>query len=92
MKEFTITDDFPSNQATFDLRFNTEEACHEYLFKLRWAQWLHLYMQPFLLLEKQSRACTQCEHQHSITAGSIMEGTRKPLVSWFNVRAGLVMP
>ena len=36
MKQFTITDDFPSNQATFDLCFNTEEACHECLIQLYW--------------------------------------------------------
>ncbi len=47
MKQFTITDDFPSNQATFDLRFNTEEACNEYLFNLRWPNGF---------------ACTCCNH------------------------------
>jgi hypothetical protein len=36
MDQFTITEDFPVHQAAFDSRFNTEEACRAYLFKLRW--------------------------------------------------------
>ena len=37
MDQFTILDDFPENQGAFDVRFSTQEACRDYLFKLRWA-------------------------------------------------------
>lgn len=86
MKQFTITDDFPSNQAAFDLCFHTEVACHEYLFKLRWPEGFTCTCCNNFHYWKSNRGlyiCTQCEHQHSITAGTIMEGTRKPLLSWF---------
>jgi hypothetical protein len=31
-----ILEDFPANEAEFDERFSTEEACYKYLFDLRW--------------------------------------------------------
>jgi hypothetical protein len=27
--------------------------------------------------------CTQCEHQHSLTAGTIMDSSKKPITYWF---------
>ena len=35
MTEFIITEDFPKNEAEFDKRFSTEDACFEYLHKMR---------------------------------------------------------
>jgi hypothetical protein len=32
MTEFITTEDFPKNEAEFDKRFSTEDACFEYLF------------------------------------------------------------
>ena len=86
MTNFIMTDDFPKNQAEFDKRFNNNQACYDYLFSLRWPQ-------GFVCLRcghdrhwQSARGlfiCTRCEHQHSLTAGTIMHGTRKPLVLWF---------
>jgi len=36
MTDFTITEDFPKNQIEFDTRFNSEQACQDYLFKMKW--------------------------------------------------------
>jgi hypothetical protein len=36
MEQFTITEDFPKNQAAFDARFSSEETCRAYLLMLRW--------------------------------------------------------
>lgn len=86
MEQFAITEDFPSNQTAFDLRFNTEEACHEYLYNLRWSTGFTCTRCNNRRYWKSNRGlyiCTKCEHQHSVTAGTIMEGTRKPLVAWF---------
>ena len=86
MEQFTITEDFPINQVQFDERFKTEEACHAYLFRLRWPDGFKCTICDNTSYWKSSRGlyiCTECEHQHSITAGTIMEGTRKPLVDWF---------
>jgi len=86
MKNFIMTDDFPKNQAEFGKRFNNEQACYNYLLSLRWPQGFvcqrcdhdrHWQSATGLFI------CTRCEHQHSVTAGTIMHGTRKPLVLWF---------
>lgn len=86
MEQFTITEDFPRNQVEFDERFKTEDACHEYLFRLRWPNGFTCKICGNTSYWKSNRGhyiCTECEHHHSITAGTIMEGTRKPLVDWF---------
>lgn len=86
MDQFTITEDFPLNEAAFDVRFSTEEACHAYLFKLRWPDGLICTRCGDNRHWKSSRRlyiCYRCELQHSVTAGTIMTGTRKPLVAWF---------
>lgn len=74
---------------TFDefvKNFSTEEQCRNYLFKLRWpngfecpncagkACW-HI---GDVLFE-----CKSCGRQTSVIAGTIFQGTRKPLKSWF---------
>jgi transposase-like protein len=71
----------------FQERFATEEACREYLFASRWPQGFvcpgcgggraggetrrHLWV------------CTACGQQTSVTAGTVMHGTRTPLRAWF---------
>ena len=86
MTDFIMTDDFPKNQTEFGKRFNNEQACYNYLLSLRWPQGFvclrcghdrHWQSVTGLFI------CTRCEHQHSLTAGTIMHGTRKPLVLWF---------
>ncbi|BBO73083.1 IS1595 family transposase [Desulfosarcina widdelii] len=86
MDQFTITEDFPKNQAAFDTRFSTEEACQTYLYELRWPDGFKCIRCGETRHWKSNRGlyiCFRCEHQHSITAGTIMAGTRKPLVLWF---------
>lgn len=86
MTEFIMTEDFPKNQSEFDKRFSTEDACREYLFSLRWP---HGFVCSSCSHTKAWHSatglliCTRCEHQHSLTAGTIMHGTRKPLTLWF---------
>jgi hypothetical protein len=86
MDQFTITEDFPRNQAAFDKRFSTEQACHAYLLSLRWPDGFICIRCGNKHFWKSTRGlyiCTRCEHQHSVTSGTIMDGTRKPLVAWF---------
>lgn len=86
MNQFMIADGFPRNQAVFDARFNTEPACHSYLFDLRWPNGFICSRCGNGRFWKSARdlyICTRCEHQQSITAGTILEGTRKPLIAWF---------
>ena len=86
MKDFTINEDFPGSEIEFDQRFSSADACYEYLANIRWPEgfvcekcghqacWIsadHIYI------------CTKCEHQYSLTAGTIMHRTRKPITYWF---------
>lgn len=86
MKDFTITEDFPRSEIEFDLRFLDPSACYNYLFAIKWpngfvcqkckndAYWIsakHLYI------------CSQCNRQHSLTAGTIMDSSKKPITYWF---------
>ncbi len=78
---------YPRTIMEFQERFATEEACREYLFASRWPQGFvcpgcgggragaetrrHLWV------------CTSCGQQSSVTAGTVMHGTRTPLRAWF---------
>jgi len=78
--------DYPRTLQEFDEWFPSEEACAEYLRRLRWPEgfrcpgcgkgkaWLTARGQLF---------CASCRRQTSVTAGTVFEGTRKPLRLWF---------
>jgi transposase-like protein len=86
MTDFIITEDFPKNEAEFDERFSTEQACREYLFKNRWPQGFICRRCGHKEYWKSSRGlyiCCKCEHQHSLTAGTILHSSKKPLKCWF---------
>ena len=67
-------------------RFSTEEACREYLFKLRWPngfQCPRCRQQKFWSRDRGLYECAECGFQTSITAGTIFQDTKKPLHLWF---------
>ena len=70
----------------FEKKFNTEEACRDYLFKLRWPDGFqcprcdHKKAWP---LKNALYQCAQCNHKISVIAGTIFHRTHKPLVIWF---------
>jgi transposase-like protein len=79
-------EEFPRNLREFEARFATEEACREYLFRLRWPDGFRCprcggnqyWPVRTVLLE-----CSKCGHQTTVTAGTIFQDTRKPLGDWF---------
>ena len=79
-------EDYPRNLPEFDARFATEAACREYLMKVRWP---HGFMCPRCqgreawTTKRNLLVCGECEYQASLTAGTVFEGTRKPLALWF---------
>lgn len=79
-------EDYPRTLSELERRFSTEEACREYLAKLRWPEGFvcprcgHGYAWP---LARGLFQCAACNVQTSVTAGTILEGTRKPLSLWF---------
>jgi transposase-like protein len=79
-------EDYPRTLSELERRFSTEEACREYLFALRWPEGFvcprcgHDRAWP---LTRGLFQCAACDVQTSLTAGTILEGTRKPLSLWF---------
>ena len=79
-------EDYPRTLAQFEARFATEEACRAYLTKLRWPAGFvcprcgHRRAWPVRTVLWQ---CAGCGRQTSVTAGTIFEGTRAPLTTWF---------
>ena len=86
MTDFTITEDFPRSEIEFDARFSNPGACYQYLFQLKWPDGFVCKRcggQQYWLSSRNLYICTQCEHQHSLTAGTIMDSSKKPVTYWF---------
>ena len=74
------------NLSEFEARFNTEQACRDYLFRTRWPEGFRCPRcggGNFWPVRAVLMQCRQCGHQTSVTAGTIFQDTRKPLVDWF---------
>ena len=79
--------DYPRTFEEFDARFRGEKACRRYLAGLRWAGG---FVCPHCgwsgkpwTTSRSLLHCRSCQGQTSVTAGTIFEGTRKPLRIWF---------
>ena len=79
--------DFPKSAPDFEARFVTEEDCRRYWIEARWGgqpacqqcQGTDVWpLRGGTLFE-----CAACHHQTSLTAGTLLERTRKPLKDWF---------
>jgi transposase-like protein len=81
-----MAEDYPRTLLEFERRFASEEACRQYLVRLRWpagfvcprcsgtSSWA---MQRDLIL------CASCRYQASVMAGTIFQDSRVPLTTWF---------
>ena len=81
-----MNEEFPKNEIEFDRRFCNEQACNEYLFQLRWPDGFVCSQCSHAGYWKSARGlyiCRHCEHQQSVTAGTIFHGTKKSLILWF---------
>jgi transposase-like protein len=79
-------EDYPRTLVEFDARFDSEEACSSYLFQLRWPDGFVCSRCQSMTAWFTKRAlivCSSCGYQASVTAGTIFEGTHKPLGMWF---------
>jgi len=86
MTLFTIMEDFPKNEIEFDQRFLNESACFDYLYKMKWPNGFSCTQcghRAYWVSSKNIYICTRCEHQHSLTAGTIMDSSKKPIIYWF---------
>lgn len=77
---------YPRDITEFEKRFSSEQECREYLFNIRWpdgfkcAKCTHDTARK---IRREIYRCTKCGFEHSITAGTIFQGTKKPLQMWF---------
>ena len=75
------------NIIEFQEKYGTEEQCRQYLFEKRWSAGFVCpkcgYSEYFKVQSRYLCQCKACNHQVSVTAGTIMDKTRIPLVKWF---------
>lgn len=79
--------DYPRDLPEFDEFFPDEDACWRYLERLRWPDGFQCPKcgtqgEPWRT-SRRRLVCRHCEHQHSVTRGTIFHRTRKPLKLWF---------
>ena len=78
--------DYPKDLSEFDRFFPDEEACERYLERLRWPTG---FVCPScghagdVWRSARGPLCPTCRRRAYLTAGTIFEGTRKPLKLWF---------
>ena len=79
-------EDYPKTMMEFESRFATEDACREYLFKLRWPNGFRCPRCQGVrswLTERGLLVCSVCGYHASLRAGTIFQGSHKPLKMWF---------
>jgi transposase-like protein len=81
-----MDEDYRKTQIDMERRFATEDACREYLTKLRWPTG---FICPFCQgeggwVDRRHRwTCQNCRRQSTVTAGTIFDATHLPLQVWF---------
>jgi len=78
--------DYPRTIVELEERFDSDDACRQYLFALRWPEGFRCPRCSFDSAWETSRGlylCRRCRFQVSVTAGTIFQDARKPLTLWF---------
>ena len=79
-------EDYPRTLLELEKRFSSEEACREYLEALRWPQGFicpRCQAREYWMGSRSRKICVGCGYQATVTAGTIFERTRMPLMLWF---------
>lgn len=66
--------------------FDTEEACREYLVRLRWPDGVrcpHCSATEVWSMKAPFYRCAECGYDFTVTAGTLFADTHKPLRLWF---------
>src|SRR5208337_159120 len=79
--------DYPRTFQEFEAWFGDETACQEYLRRLRWPTGFvcpHCVAdgEPWVM-SRNLLCCRACGRQVSLTAGTVLQDTHKPLRMWF---------
>ena len=80
--------DYPGTFQEFDEWFSSENACLDYVTKLRWPKGFSCpscgcNTEKPSLMGRGLFLCRECKWQTSVTAGTLFHGTHKPLRTWF---------
>lgn len=71
----------------FQKNFGTEEDCTSYMMHKRWKDGFSCpkcqHNQYYFITTRKLYECSQCHYQASITAGTLMHKSKKPLTVWF---------
>jgi len=81
-------ENYPKDFQEFLLQFKNEDDCWQYVFEMRWTNGFLCPVcntNKYWITDKRLIHCANCEHQISITSGTIFHGTRKPLLLWFHI-------
>ena len=79
-------EDYPRTLLELEEQFATEDACLEYLFKLRWPGGFRCPRcghEKAWLTQRRLYHCVDCGFQASVTTDTIFQDTKKPLRLWF---------
>ena len=80
-------ENYPRTLEEFEKKFSSDEACRDYLYNLRWPNGFvcprckNNKCWPNKLLFQ----CSSCDYKVSVIAGTIFQGTHKPLTLWFRI-------
>ncbi|MDE2150337.1 MAG: transposase [Gammaproteobacteria bacterium] len=78
--------EFPKTLPEFEAAFPGEAACRAYWIEVRFGGLVACarcgYAQPYARSNGRYE-CPRCHYQTSLTAGTVLQGTRKPLKLWF---------
>jgi hypothetical protein len=78
---------FPYSILEFQARFVDERACLDYFFACRWPDGFSCPRchgtAAWPLATRRTWECTNCHHQTSLTAGTVLHKTHNPLLQWF---------
>lgn len=89
-------EDFPRDLAEFERRFATESACRTYLAELRWPEGFRCSRcrgrKAWSTRGGRVWMCATCGHENSLTAGTIFQDTRVPLMTWFRAMWWVTCP
>lgn len=78
--------DYPATFQQLTSWFRDDDACREYLARLRWGGGFVCPAcagERFWLTETALRMCRDCQRRTSVTAGTIFHKSRLPLTTWF---------
>jgi hypothetical protein len=78
--------EYPGTLLEFEHWFRTEEACHDYLARLRWPEGFECprcHHRKAWRTRRRLYQCLSCKASISVTSGTIFAHSRLPLKSWF---------